>query len=65
MFNNIMSKGIQQGEFTKDIPVDTLVKHFIMAIRGLIFEWCIRHPDFNLKEKTLLHFGILLKEIKK
>ena len=65
MFRDIISKGVQQGEFKTEIPVDTLTKHFIMAIRGLTYEWCIRHPDFDLKEQSLQHFEILLKGIKR
>ncbi len=65
MFNYIISKGIQQGEFRADKPVDILTKHCIMAIRGLTYEWCIRHPDFDLKEEALKHFEILLTGIKK
>ena len=65
LFSNIIGKGIQQGEFETDIPVDVLTKHFIMAIRGITYEWCIRHPDFDLKEQSLKHFEILLSGIKK
>jgi len=65
LFNDIIRKGIQQREFTTEIPVDTIVKHLIMAIRGLTYEWCIRYPDFDLKERTVKHLGILLKGIKK
>jgi AcrR family transcriptional regulator len=64
IFSDIISKGVQQGEFKADIPVDILAKHCIMAIRGLTYEWCIRHPDFDLKEQAIKHFEILLKGIK-
>lgn len=64
IFSDIISKGIQQGEFKTELPVDILTKHCIMAIRGLTYEWCIRHPDFDLKEQVLTHFHILLKGIK-
>lgn len=65
IFSDIISKGVQQEEFKTEIPVDTLTKHCIMAIRGLTYEWCIRHPDFDLKEQALKHFEILLTGIKK
>ncbi len=65
LFSDIIGKGIQQGEFKTDIPADILTKHFIMAIRGVTYEWCIRHPDFDLKEQALKHFEILLSGIKK
>lgn len=65
IFSDIISRGVQQGEFKADIPVDILAKHCIMAIRGLTYEWCIRHPDFDLKEQAIKHFEILLNGIKK
>jgi AcrR family transcriptional regulator len=65
MFSEIISKGIHQGEFKSDLSVDTLTKHYIMAIRGLTYEWCIRYPDFDLKEQAVVHFEILLNGIKK
>jgi len=65
IFSDILSKGVQQGDFTTEIPVDTLTKHCIVAIRGLTYEWCIRHPDFDFKEQALTHFEILLKGIKR
>lgn len=65
IFSDIVRKGMQQGEFKNEIPIDTLTKHCIMAIRGLTYEWCIRHPDFDLKQQALEHFEILLTGIKK
>lgn len=65
IFNNIISRGVQQGEFRTDMPVDILTKHFILAIRGITYEWCIRYPDFDLKEQALKHFDILLTGIRK
>ena len=65
IFSDIISKGVQQGEFKTEIPVETIAKHYIMAIRGLTYEWCIRYPDFDLKEQALKHFEILVTGIKK
>lgn len=64
VFNNVISQGMEKGVFRTDMPVDTITKHCIMAIRGLTYEWCIRYPDFDLKEQTREHFEILLSGIK-
>lgn len=63
IFTNILSKGIVQGEFKTQLPVDTLTKHCIIALRGLTYEWCIRYPDFELKEQAVKHFEVLLNGI--
>ena len=65
IFNNVISQGVKQGEFKTDIAIDTLTKHSVMSIRGIVYEWCIRYPDFNLKDHVQEHFEILLKGIKK
>lgn len=65
IFSEILEKGVLGGELREDIPVDSLSKHLVLAIRGVVFEWCIRYPDFDLKEQILNHFKILLYGIKK
>ncbi len=60
LFNDILDRGIQRGEFKTSLPLEILTKHFVMAIRGLTYEWCIRYPDFNLKEQVLAHYKLLL-----
>ena len=65
LFNEVITLGVQQGEFYKKMPIDTIAKHFIIALRGLTYEWCIRYPDFDLKLHVLEHFKILLTGIRR
>lgn len=64
IFRTVISDGMQRREFKRELPVDILAKHFVMAIRGLTFEWCIYFPEFDLKEQSLQHFEILLNGLK-
>lgn len=64
-FRDLIEQGIQRGEFRTGISADTIANHFVMALRGLTYEWCIRYPDFDLKAESLKHFDILLSGIKK
>lgn len=64
MFSQVLERGIKRGEFKSDMPLDILTKHFMMAIRGITYEWCIRHPDFEYKEEALAHFKLLLKGLR-
>ncbi|HWR56715.1 MAG TPA: TetR/AcrR family transcriptional regulator [Negativicutes bacterium] len=61
---DVLRKGVSRGEFRALLPVDELSKHLVLALRGMTYEWCIRYPDFNLKEQALEHFKILLDGIK-
>ncbi len=64
MFSHVISQGIQQGEFRTDIPAEAITKHCILALRGLTYEWCLRYPEFILKDQVLIHYEMLLSGIK-
>jgi AcrR family transcriptional regulator len=63
MFDEILTDGVRKGEIRSDIPVTALANHLILAIRGIAYEWCIRYPEFNLKEECVNHMDILLRGI--
>lgn len=63
IFTYIINRGINSGEFITGMTVEDLAHHFILAMRGITFEWCIRYPDFNLSEEFKKHFEILLNGI--
>ena len=63
IFSDVIQLGLNQGIFNTKIPLQTITNHFVMAIRGISYEWCIRYPNFDLKEQALLHFQFLLKGI--
>ena len=64
IYNQIIKLGVQQGEFKATINIESVSNHFIMSIRGMTYEWCIRFPNFDLKDEILKHFGLLLSGIK-
>lgn len=65
IFSYVLSRGIDSGEFRTKLTLETITKHFVMAIRGLSYEWCIRYPDFDLKKESIEHFKLLLESIEK
>ena len=65
LFNELITLGVQHGEFQNVIAPETIAKHFIIALRGLTYEWCIRYPDFDLKVQFLEHSNILLHGIRR
>lgn len=64
IFAEMLKRGIESGEFHTTLSLDELTRHFVMAIRGICYEWCIRYPDFDLKAQALAHFQILLDGLK-
>lgn len=65
IFVQIINRGINRNEFQLTIPADRLAKHFVLILRGYIYEWCIRYPDFDLKTTVIENYQLLLKGIEK
>lgn len=64
IYSKIIKLGVQQGEFKDTLNIDSVSKHCVMSIRGMTYEWCIRFPDFELKDEVVRHFDLLLSGIK-
>ena len=65
IFGEILNRGIISGEFRGDIEPEEMTRHFVMAIRGISYEWCIRYPEFDFKARALAHFSLLLAAVRK
>jgi len=63
LFHSVLEKGIQRGELKSALSPESLSQHFVMAIRGVSYEWCVRHPAFDLKEQVVDHCLLLLEGI--
>ncbi len=61
LIREVLERGIRRQEFVSELSLEALTRHFVMAIRGLTYEWCIRYPDFNLKQVAAEHIRLLLK----
>jgi AcrR family transcriptional regulator len=63
VYADILERGHRLGDVRSDIPVDTLAKHMILALRGITFEWCVQDSDFNLKEHYIKHIELIMNGI--
>lgn len=63
LFYSILDKGIRRREFISALPLDALSQHFVMAIRGVSYEWCVRYPDFDLNKQAMEHCRLLIEGI--
>lgn len=64
-FNTLIQRGIRQGELKEELSAGMVSEQFVTVLRGFTYEWCIRYPDFNLKDNLQRHFELLLYGIKK
>lgn len=62
---DVLNRGFQRGEFQTSLTLEELTRQFVMAIRGVSFEWCIRDSDFDLEAQLVTHLKILLHGIMK
>lgn len=62
---DVLDKGMQRDEFVTALSLEELANHLILSMRGLIYEWCIRYPDFDLKAQARAHFKLILRGIQK
>lgn len=63
LFYSILEKGVRRGAFTSSLPLEALSRHFVMAMRGVSYEWCVRFPDFDLRGQAKEHIGLLIEGI--
>lgn len=64
IYKKIILRGIDEGEFKASVDADNIASQFVMSIRGMTFEWCIRSSEFDLENETLTHFRLLLEGMK-
>ncbi|WP_312615323.1 TetR/AcrR family transcriptional regulator [Oscillibacter sp.] len=64
VFSELIQRGIRQGEFREELESEATAEQFVAVLRGFTYEWCIRYPDFHLKDELLRHFNLLLSGIK-
>lgn len=63
LFHGVLEKGLRKGEITSSLSLEALSRHFVMAIRGVSYEWCVRYPAFDLKSHATEHVRILLEGV--
>jgi AcrR family transcriptional regulator len=65
IMKDVLNRGFQRGEFKISLTLEELARQFVMAIRGVSFEWCIRDSNFDLKGQLVTHLKLLLDGIMK
>lgn len=63
LFYSILEQGIRRGELLSSLSLEALSRHFVMAIRGVSYEWCVRYPDFDLKGQAMEHIRLLIEGV--
>jgi AcrR family transcriptional regulator len=52
VLKNIIEAGQENGQITKDMSSDEIVEFLFIAIRGVIYHWCLNDGQFDLVERV-------------
>ena len=59
----IIEEGQKTGEFIQDDTSENLADNYASLERGMIYDWCIKGGNYNLKEKSRHLLPIYLKSL--
>lgn len=63
LFHLVLEKGIRRGEIKSALSAEALSRHFVTAFRGVTYEWCVRYPEFDLKQQAAEHIRLLIEGV--
>lgn len=63
VIQDILDRGKQDGSFRSNLDGEKVSAHIVMAIRGMVFEWCSRAPSFDFRKELAAHMEILISGI--
>jgi TetR/AcrR family transcriptional regulator, fatty acid metabolism regulator protein len=63
ILRDIVKDGQEAGEITRDMSSDEIVEFLFIAIRGVVYHWCLNDGQFDLFEQMSSYSGKLVKSI--
>lgn len=63
VLKNIIDYGKKSGEINTDMESDEIVRYLFIALRGVIFDWCLHDGNYDLIEFVTNYTRRLLKVI--
>lgn len=63
VLRDVIQKGLDAGELDNSMNAEQIELFLMDAVRGLIYNWCIRGGDFNLRKSMARYIGLLYRSI--
>lgn len=60
VLNEVIVDGMEDGSLSRVMTADEANEFLFVAIRGLIFHWCLHDGSFNLRERARTYLDFLL-----
>lgn len=61
ILTNLMSMGLKSGELKSDNTPEEMALFLLIAVRGLVYNWCTNDGNYNLREATRKYVNLLLR----
>ena len=63
MLRNILEAAQGESSIDADLSVSDLGEFLFLVARGIVCDWCLNDGDYNLEEKTALHFRAIVDKL--
>lgn len=63
VLKTILAEGQEKGEITADISVDEMVDYLFIAVRGVVYHWCLNDGSYDLVSHVDSYVSRLVKSI--
>ncbi len=63
VLQTIVTYGLQTGELDGEMTREEICDFFMNAARGLVYDWCIRDGDFDLRQAMAAYVARLYKAV--
>ncbi len=67
LLQDIISKGQEKNEISKDMTPESLTDYLFIVARGIVYDWCLHNAEYNLTEymvKFIERFVVVFKKNK-
>ena len=65
VLREVIQKGLDNGELDNSMTAERIEIFLMDCIRGLVYNWCIRDGEFDLRKATQRQFNLLYRAIRK
>ena len=63
ILQNIIEVAQKQGEIPDDMPAEEIVEYFFIAVRGIVYDWCLHNGQYDLVEFAKNYVRRLIKTL--
>jgi len=63
VLRDVIQKGLDDGELDRSMTAEQIELFLMDAVRGLIYNWCIRGGEFNIRKSMARYIELLYRAI--